>query len=157
MLVEKYERWFMVATLVFLLIAAVFLIISVVGHHAALPEPAGRIEPEQVTSTPPFDDPGLHQNDDGTYDLVYVAQAWSFTPNEVTVPAGAEIHLIATTTDVIHGMKVPDTNVNAMVIPGQITEVDITFNEPGVYSLLCHEYCGIGHHNMFALINVEEG
>jgi len=42
-----------------------------------------------------------------------------------------------------------------MVIPGQVSEIDVNFDEPGQYSVLCHEYCGIGHHTMFMTINVE--
>ncbi len=72
------------------------------------------------------------------------------------MPVGAEVTFTVTSVDVIHGFLVPDTQANAMVIPGQITEVTQTFDEAGVYSLICHEYCGIGHHNMGGLITVEE-
>ena len=34
-------------------------------------------------------------------------------------------------------------------------EIEVTFDDPGQYSLLCHEYCGIGHQTMFMTINVE--
>lgn len=152
--IERYEKYFMVATLVVILGAAIALVVSVVGHHAALPEPAGRIAPADVRTTAPFDEPGLHDNGDGTYTLVYVAQAWAWTPREVTVPAGAEITILAATTDVIHGLFIPYTQANAMVIPGQITEVTVTLDE-GTHSLICHEYCGLQHHVMGGIIHAE--
>jgi cytochrome c oxidase subunit 2 len=42
-----------------------------------------------------------------------------------------------------------------MVIPGHISEITVDFDDPGEYTMLCHEYCGIGHHNMSARIIVE--
>ena len=154
--IDRYERWFMISTFVFILGAIAALIISVVGHHASLADNAGRIEPTEVRSTAPFDEPGLHVNADGSHDLVLVAQAWQWTPEEIVVPVDTDIRLLATSVDVVHGLKIRDSNANVMVIPGQISEVDdLRFDEPGTYWLFCHEYCGIGHHNMAARIVAE--
>ena len=153
--IEKYERWFMYATAVVILGAVVGLVISVVGHHAALPEPAGRVQPADMDTTAPFDDPGYHDTGDGTGELVLVGQAWQWTPQDVTIPAGTEVTIKAVSRDVIHGIRIPETNANVMVIPGQISEIEVDFKDPGQYSLLCHEYCGIGHQTMFMTINVE--
>ena len=153
--IEKYERWFMYATAVVILGAVVGLVISVVGHHAALPEPAGRVQPADIDTTAPFDDPGYHDTGDGTGELVLVGQAWQWTPQDVTIPAGTEVTIKAVSRDVIHGIRIPETNANVMVIPGQVSEIEVTFDDPGQYSLLCHEYCGIGHQTMFMTINVE--
>ena len=153
--IEKYERWFMYATAVVILGAVVGLVISVVGHHAALPEPAGRVQPADMVTTAPFDDPGYHDTGDGTGELVLVGQAWQWTPQDVTIPAGTEVTIKAVSRDVIHGIRIPETNANVMVIPGQISEIEVDFKDPGQYSLLCHEYCGIGHQTMFMTINVE--
>ena len=153
--VEKYERWFMYATAVVILGSVIVLIVSVVGHHAALPQPAGRVQPADIDTTAPFDEPGYRDTGDGTGELVLIGQAWQWTPQEVTVPAGTEVTIKAVSRDVIHGIRIPETNANVMVIPGQVSEIEVDFDEPGQYSLLCHEYCGIGHHTMFMTINVE--
>lgn len=153
--IERYERWFMYATAAVLIGAVAGLIISVVGHHAALPQPAGRVKPAEIDTTPPFDHPGYTDNGDGTGDLVLVAQAWQWTPNEVTVAAGTEVTIQAVSRDVIHGIRIPDTNANVMVIPGQVSKIKVNFDDPGIYSLVCHEYCGLGHQTMYMTINVE--
>ncbi len=153
--IEKYERWFMYATAVVILGAVVGLVISVVGHHAALPEPAGRVQPADIDTTAPFDQPGYHDTGDGTGELVLVAQAWQWTPQQVTIPAGTEVTIKAVSRDVIHGIRIPETNANVMVIPGQVSEIDVNFDEAGQYTLVCHEYCGIGHQTMFMTIDVE--
>lgn len=154
--VERLEQYFMLVSFGFLIVAIVLLVLVVAQGHAQLPEPAGRIDPNEVDTTPPFDAPGLYATGEGTYDLVLTAQAWQWNPTEVEIPRGAEVTFLITSKDVVHGIRVPDTNINAMVIPGQITEVAATFEETGAFTLLCHEYCGTGHHTMGAIIRVVE-
>jgi cytochrome c oxidase subunit 2 len=156
--VDSLERKWMLLTVVVLLAFAGLLVWSVVAHGAGLPSPAGRIDPAEVRSTPPFDQPGLYvdgnPDDDVDYELVYTAQAWAWVPAEVDVPVGSRVRIRATTVDVIHGLWIPETDANVMVIPGQISEHVLTFDEEETLSLICHEYCGIQHHVMGALINV---
>jgi cytochrome c oxidase subunit 2 len=40
------------------------------------------------------------------------------------------------------------TPVNMMVVPGQISKLTVRFDRPGEYLIVCHEYCGSGHHVM---------
>ncbi len=42
-----------------------------------------------------------------------------------------------------------------MVIPGRITELTHTFDKPGTHTIICHEFCGIGHNAMFGEVVVE--
>ena len=60
------------------------------------------------------------------------------------------------------GFRVSSAPSNETIIPyrywlieGQVSEIEVDFDEPGQYTLVCHEYCGIGHHTMFMTINVE--
>ncbi len=62
---------------------------------------------------------------------------------------------ISTSADVIHGLHIERTRVNVMLIPGQISKVEYTFDEPGEYLMICHEYCGSGHHLMYGKVIVE--
>jgi cytochrome c oxidase subunit 2 len=39
-------------------------------------------------------------------------------------------------------------------MPGYTNVLRHTFDEPGTYKILCLEYCGLGHHEMSAEINV---
>ena len=56
--------------------------------------------------------------------------------------------------NVIHGFMVRNTNINAMVIPGEVTQVTYTFDKPGEYLIICHEYCGLLHHTMYSKVVV---
>ncbi len=155
MKIDYYEKVFLILGVVMLLSGLVAIVISVVGAGAMVPTPAGRVAPGEVRETAPFDDPGLREISPGKYEAVIVAQIWSFTPNEFRVPAGSEITFRIASVDVVHGFLIENTQVNAMIIPGQITEVTQTFDKSGEYLVICHEYCGIGHHDMWGRVIVE--
>jgi cytochrome c oxidase subunit 2 len=153
--IHRHERMFLYASTVVLALffGAVILSVSEAGIH--LPTDVDTIDPQAVDSTAPFDNPGVFQTGDDEVSVVMVAEAWGYTPNVITVPVGSEVTFTVTSKDVIHGFMIPRTTVNAMLIPGQVTRVTYTFDEAGEHDLLCHEFCGIGHHNMFARVVVE--
>jgi cytochrome c oxidase subunit II len=155
MTTEKIEKVFLSLTTAMLLVFLVALFYSAFAMGVHLPSREGEIHPAEVRSTPPFDDPGVREVEPNRYEVVMIGSAWSFTPREVRVPAGAEVTFIATTTDVIHGVHVEGTRVNFMIIPGQISRVTSTFREPGEYLIICHEFCGAGHHLMYGTLVVE--
>jgi cytochrome c oxidase subunit II len=83
-----------------------------------------------------------------------IAEQYAFVPNCVRVPLNAPVKFRITSTDVVHAFLLPATNVNTMVIPGFVSEVRTTFTRPGVYSMPCNEFCGGGHHGMWARVEV---
>ncbi|MEC5423663.1 cytochrome c oxidase subunit II [Virgibacillus sp. C22-A2] len=113
------------------------------------------IDPQKVDETAPFDNPGVFEIGDNEYEVVMTLQAFGFSPNQIEVPVGAEVHFTMTSKDVVHGFQVPGTNLNAMVMPGHIQKISQTFNEPGEYLILCNEYCGAGHQVMSTTITVK--
>jgi len=112
------------------------------------------VDPEKLAETPPFDQPGVYQVGENEYEAVIIMYAFGFTPNEITVPAGARVHFIITSSDVVHGFEIVGTTVNLMAIPGEVNRVSYTFDKPGEYLILCNEYCGIGHQAMYTRLVV---
>jgi cytochrome c oxidase subunit 2 len=41
-----------------------------------------------------------------------------------------------------------------MIMPGMAYVIKIKFDKPGIYDLICNEYCGTYHHLMKAQIEV---
>jgi cytochrome c oxidase subunit 2 len=133
----------------------VALIVTAFGAGIHLPSDHGRIDTRKVAETAPFDQPGLRQVGPGRYEVSMVAGIWTFTPNEIRVPAGSTVDFITTSRDVVHGLFIPKVNVNTMILPGQIAHVRARFDAPGEYVIICHEYCGVAHHTMAARVIVE--
>lgn len=155
MRVHRYETAFLwVGALMLVMFLGALAYTSVaMGIH--LPGRDARIVPEEVRGEPPFDRPGLRQVGENRYELVIIASAWTFQPSEVRIPRGAEVTIVTTSTDVIHGIHIEGTRVNMMVIPGQVARNTFTFRDAGEHLLVCHEYCGFSHHTMFGRVIVE--
>jgi cytochrome c oxidase subunit 2 len=152
---EVYEKVFalvaaamLVILLAVLAYAAVVLKITLPQHAAVIAPKPGESLAAAVLETAPFSTPGVKQIGPGKYEAVIIAQAWSFLPNEIDIPAGSEVTFRVTSADLTHGFFIPRTTVNMMVIPGQISVEKYRFDRPGTYILLCHEYCGLLHHTM---------
>ncbi|MDX1631882.1 MAG: cytochrome c oxidase subunit II [Thermoanaerobaculia bacterium] len=156
MKVVVYEKVFLGVGILCLVacLAALFYASAVMGIH--LPGREGELDPEEIASTPPFDDPGLRRVAPKEYEAVVVGKVWQFDPREIRVPVGSKVTFIATSPDVIHGFHVQGTRINMMLIPGQISKTSYRFQIPGEHLILCHEYCGFGHHLMYGNLIVEE-
>jgi cytochrome c oxidase subunit 2 len=98
--------------------------------------------------------PKITQLDDKTYQVFAVAQMWQFLPSEIYVPVGSEVDFFLTSKDVVHGFNISEKNINMMAVSGAINKTTVKFDKPGVYDIVCHEYCGIGHQNMRAQVIV---
>ncbi|MEX2425690.1 MAG: cytochrome c oxidase subunit II [Thermomicrobiaceae bacterium] len=155
MVIDRYEKIFMLLGVVILVVGLIAIAVSVFHYGLHVSRPAGRIDPVQARNTAPFDEPGVYETDDGEYEAVVLAETWRFLPDEIRVPAGSEVTFRMTSADVVHGIMIEKTAVNTMIIPGQISEVTHTFEQPGEYLFVCHEYCGTGHHLMSGRVVVE--
>lgn len=153
--VDKYERYWINASMVML---GVFFASLIAGAAIFGVRPAssdGFINPLKLNETQ-FASPGVRHMGGNQYEVYMLAQTWSFVPAEVRVPVGAEVTFKITSRDVTHGFMIEKTNVNLMVLPGNIAQSRTTFNTPGEFAFVCHEYCGRNHHAMHGVIIVED-
>lgn len=72
----------------------------------------------------------------------------------LVVPVGRPVRIDVGALDVNHGFGVyrPDGSLLAQTqaMPGYRNELTLTFPVAGTYRVFCLEYCGLGHHMMFA-------
>ena len=112
----------------------------------------GTVDPDTLGESE-FSEPRVVETDDGVEAYV-VAQQFIFRPGELVLPANSRVTLYITSPDVVHGFNVVGTNINTMVIPGQVAELTFETGDPQTYGVVCHEYCGSGHHDMEGLLRV---
>ena len=91
---------------------------------------------------------------DGSATVRFVAEQYMFVPQCVKIPADTPVRFRLTSADVTHGFFVGETNTNAMVVPGFVTNVRARFARTGDYKMPCDEFCGLGHHAMSAHVIV---
>jgi cytochrome c oxidase subunit 2 len=68
--------------------------------------------------------------------------------NDLVVPAGKNIRVLETSTDVIHSFFVPSLGVQRYAIPGRTIETWFRVDKPGIYVGECNQICGTNHSRM---------
>jgi len=125
-------------------------------------------DPEEVYvpgSTPGFeplaqpaglsDPPGVTLLERGHYRVVIEAYNWEFNPKEIRLPVGAEVNIVARSSQDYHGIAIVSTDIVLQLFQNQVAQASFTFTEAGEYPFVCAEYCGAGHINMTGKIIVE--
>jgi cytochrome c oxidase subunit 2 len=97
---------------------------------------------------------GTTVGSDGSVTVRAIATQFMFLPRCIVVPANRRVTLRFASPDVIHGLLITGTNVNTMVVPGFVSQVHTEFTRAGDLLMPCHEYCGLGHSEMWATVQV---
>ncbi|HWC45028.1 MAG TPA: cytochrome C oxidase subunit II, partial [Casimicrobiaceae bacterium] len=86
-------------------------------------------------------------------DAYLIARLWQWWPMlELEEGKTYRIHLAAM--DFMHGFSLQPENINIQVHPGYEHIVTVTPTSAGTFSIICNEYCGIGHHTMASKLYV---
>jgi len=91
---------------------------------------------------------------DGSVTVRAIATQFMFVPHCIAVPRERPVTLRFASPDVIHGLLITGTNVNTMVVPGFVAQVHTEFTRAGDLLMPCHEFCGLGHSEMWATVQV---
>jgi cytochrome c oxidase subunit 2 len=121
------------------------------------PSNVERIDPKTLHLSGEFAEQNLGTTvaADGSVTARVIATQFMFVPRCIAVPQGRRITLRFATPDVIHGLLITGTNVNTMVVPGFVSQVHTEFTRnTGDLLMPCHEYCGLGHSEMWATVQV---
>lgn len=87
-------------------------------------------------------------------DAYLVARLWSWYPI-LELEKGKTYNIHLSSLDWQHGFSLQPVNINIQVLPGYEHVVKMTPTKEGIYSIVCNEYCGIGHHTMLGRIYVK--
>jgi len=82
------------------------------------------------------------------------ASRFKYEPDKITLKKGETVILVLHSTDVTHGLKVPEMNVNTEIKKDKETEIQITPQETGHFVGKCAHFCGSGHGSMTLQIDV---
>jgi heme/copper-type cytochrome/quinol oxidase subunit 2 len=92
-----------------------------------------------------------------TIDIIAAApEAGGFQPESIRVAAGETVRLRFSVPDVTHGIAIgPGLGLDlGQIDPGQVKEVEVTFDEAGRYTLYCNTWCSPNHWRMRSTIEV---
>ncbi len=143
---DRYELRVLAITIILLVAFLVTILRSVQVYSTDVPE--------CIPYDESFTNPHVKQLDKKLFQVFVNAQMWSFEPSEIYVPVGSEVDFYLTAKDVVHGFHIADKGVNMMAVPGGVNKTTVVFDKPGVFPIVCHEYCGSGHQHMSAEVIV---
>ena len=148
-------RWVAVVTGVVTVIMLAIIYAGLV-HHINPPSNIETIDPKTLHLTGEFTEENLGTRVEASGQVTsrVVATQFAFQPQCLVVPANRPVTLRFASPDVIHGILVTGTNVNTMIIPGYVSQVHTVFTKNGDLLMPCHEYCGLGHSQMWATVRV---
>ncbi len=153
--VPLYEKIWMWAAGGIIVVFVATVLVTGVGGALVPPSHVETIDPTKVFTDPRFAHPGVAVDSNGAT-VVAVGMMFAFNPAVIRVPAGKPVVFRMTSADVTHGFLIVGTNANTMLVPGYVSQFTTVFKQAGEYLIVCHEYCGLGHHLMAAKLVVEE-
>ena len=87
-------------------------------------------------------------------DVYLRASTWQWYPI-LQLEKGQTYRLHLTSMDLQHGFSLQPVNINLQVLPGYDYVATITPTSAGEFTVVCNEYCFVGHHTMVGKIIVK--
>lgn len=162
------KRWLLIiAAMVAVMLGSI--LVTAFAYRAQPPGSVETVDSTRLHLTEEFreDNLGVTTRADGSVLVTMVARRYGFTPNHIEIPAGKPVTFRIATPDVLHGLHIPGTNINTMVIPGYVSVVNAVINYEEVLKhgelntngtvtipVFCNEFCGLNHHFMWNVVTV---
>ena len=89
-----------------------------------------------------------NQNTGVVKEFKITAKQFAFEPSTIEVSKGDKVRLIVTSTDVPHGIAIPEYGINERIDPGKPVTIEFTAEKEGSFTAFCSVFCGSGHSNM---------
>ena len=76
------------------------------------------------------------------------ANDFKFDPSTITVNKGDKVKIKVTSTDVNHGISIPDYGISQKVDVGKTETIEFIADKSGEFTFFCNVFCGSGHKEM---------
>ncbi len=87
-------------------------------------------------------------------DVYLLARTWQWYPI-IQLEVGKEYRLHLSSVDLQHGFSLQPVNINLQVLPGYDYVATIVPTSTGDFTVVCNEFCSLGHHTMVGKIIVK--
>jgi len=84
------------------------------------------------------------------------AKKFEFTPAQITLKKGEPVILRLSSSDRVHGFMSKPLKIDTDIAAGKTTDVEVTPDSAGDFTIICDHYCGTGHGNMKMKVSVVE-
>ena len=84
------------------------------------------------------------------------AKKFEFSPSEIMLKKGEPAILRLTSSDRVHGFMSKPLKIDTDIAAGKTTDIAVTPDSAGDFTVICDHYCGTGHGNMKMKVSVVE-
>src|SRR3989339_1891173 len=102
------------------------------GHHAATQDEEEKAESPKLSG----------KVEDGIRVIKVTASRYKFDPDPIVAKLGEKVRLIATSTDITHGLAIPEFKVNLTIPAGKTESAEFIADKKGTFHAHCSVYCG---------------
>ena len=88
-------------------------------------------------------------------DVYMLGRLWQWYPI-LELERGQSYRLHLSSMDWNHGFSLQPVNINLQIVPGYEMVLTVAPDQAGEFTVVCNEFCGIGHHLMLGKIYVQE-
>ena len=88
-------------------------------------------------------------------DVYMLGRLWQWYPI-LQLEKNQSYRLHLSSLDWNHGFSLQPVNINLQIVPGYEMVLTVAPDQAGEFTVVCNEFCGIGHHLMLGKIYVEE-
>ena len=126
------------------------------GQQMQQPEQDEQPQVPQEPQDPPTGEPADEEApQEDVKEFTMEAKQFEFVPSTITVNEGDTVRLLITSTDVEHGIAIPEFGVNQDLPVGEEVVVEFVADQTGEFNMFCSVYCGQGHSSMTAQLIVQ--
>jgi len=84
------------------------------------------------------------------------AKKFEFSPSQITLKKGEPVILRLSSSDRVHGFMSKPLKIDTDIAAGKTTDIAVTPDSAGDFTVICDHYCGTGHGNMKMKVSVVE-
>jgi len=144
---ERVQRLWVLATLVIVMVLAIFGTTELLGTDQGIAGVGGGQGPTPIAATP-----------SGALDVQVISQQWAFTyrfpqygnfeTTELAIPVGRPVMFHVTSLDVVHSFWAYQLGVKVDAVNGADNVAGVTADHTGTFDIRCSELCGLWHGEM---------
>ncbi len=150
-------------TVIPMIIVVIMFCVGFYGYNRMIAAPADsytiNVQAQQWSWAFHYPDGTIASFDPGRYDAEKNERLVTDADQGLHLPPGVPIRLKMTSADVLHAFYIPQFRVKQDIVPGKISTLWFEplvpeGDEPDEYWLMCAEYCGKDHSQMFSRVYV---
>ncbi len=90
-----------------------------------------------------------------TYNVTYANGTTAHFTSDLVLKANQTVKLYVDAADVAHSFFIPALALHIDAIPGHVNEYWFKPTQPGTYTIVCTQFCGVGHYTMVGTLTVQ--